>query len=122
MAALTNRRKPDVLAHGMLSDSPLILVALDFDKPDRKGNRPGYQGLLWWQEHYGQARRLPVPEGKNPGDTYKAGYKNGGPRSGAPQVLPKIQQSRTARPFGRYRVHQYHHSVTDNPGSQGPDL
>lgn len=77
LAALTNLGKPDVLAHALLSESPLILVALDFDKPDRKGKRPGYQGWLWWQEHYGQARRWPVPEGKDPGDTYKAGYNLG---------------------------------------------
>lgn len=74
LAVLTNLGKPDVLAHALLSESPLILVALDFDKPDRKGKRPGYQGWLWWQEHYGQARRWPVSEGKDPGDTYKAGY------------------------------------------------
>lgn len=73
LAVLTNRGKPDVQAHKLLAASPLILVALDFDKPDGKGNRPGYQGWVWWREHYGQAKRWPVPEGKDPGDTFKAG-------------------------------------------------
>ncbi len=74
LAVLTNRGKPDARAHKLLAASPLILVALDFDQPDSKGNRPGYQGWVWWQEHYGQAKRWPVPEGKDPGDTFKAGY------------------------------------------------
>ena len=73
IAVLTNRGKPDAAAHKLLSKSPLILVALDFDPPGKKGERPGYQGWLWWKEHYAQARRWPVPAGKDPGEAVAKG-------------------------------------------------
>lgn len=73
IAVLTNRGKPDVVAHKWLSQAPVILVALDFDPPDRKGNRPGYQGWLWWKETYAAARRWPSSIGKDPGEDYEKG-------------------------------------------------
>lgn len=73
IAVLTNRGKPDVVAHKWLSQAPVILVALDFDPPDRKGNRPGYQGWLWWKETYASARRWPSSIGKDPGEDYEKG-------------------------------------------------
>ncbi len=73
LAALTNVGKPDAAAHKLLAASPLILVALDFDPPDEKGKRPGFHGWEWWKKHYPQARRWPVPVGKDPGDAFKAG-------------------------------------------------
>lgn len=73
IAVLTNRGKPDVVAHKWLSQAPLILVALDFDPPGKKGERPGYQGWLWWKENYASASRWVVPQGKDPGDAFKAG-------------------------------------------------
>ncbi|MDR0477681.1 MAG: toprim domain-containing protein [Desulfobulbaceae bacterium] len=66
LAVLTNRGKPDTDAHYLLARSPLILVALDFDTA-------GLQGWQWWQDHYSQARRWPVPEGKDPGDYAASG-------------------------------------------------
>lgn len=77
IAVLTNLGKPNVEAHQWLSQSPLILVALDFDPPSQKvankGRRPGYQGWLWWEQTYQQARRWPVPVGKDPGEAFLHG-------------------------------------------------
>jgi len=73
MASLTNLGKPDAAAHKFMQSSPLILVALDFDPPDPKGKRPGAQGWAWWQKHYPQAQRWPVPMGKDPGEAFALG-------------------------------------------------
>ena len=68
IGVLTNRGKPDAAAHKLLKTAPMILVALDFDSADEKGNRPGFQGWQWWQKIYSQAKRWPVPMGKDPGE------------------------------------------------------
>lgn len=77
IAALTNLGKPNAEAHQWLRQSPIILVALDFDPPSQKatnkGKRPGYQGWLWWEQTYQQARRWPVPVGKDPGEAFARG-------------------------------------------------
>ena len=73
MAALTNRGKPDAAAHKYLSAAPLILVALDLDPPGEDGQRPGHQGWTWWKKIFGQARRWPVPMGKDPGEAVALG-------------------------------------------------
>jgi hypothetical protein len=73
LAALTNLGKPDADAHRKLARAKLILVALDADPPDAKGKRPGYQGWLWWKEHYAVAKRWPVPQGKDPGEAFALG-------------------------------------------------
>ncbi len=70
----TNLGKPDATAWPRLQSSLRILVALDFDKPDSQGRRPGYQGWLWWKRQFpDQAKRWLVPEGKDPGEAYGAG-------------------------------------------------
>lgn len=74
MAALTNLGKPDIAAHKWLTEAKRILVALDYDPPDSHGRRPGAQGWKWWKEHYSQARRWPVPAGKDPGEAFTAGF------------------------------------------------
>lgn len=73
LAVGTNRGKPDAIAHAALLKSLCILVALDFDTPDEKGNRPGAQGLAWWKATYRQAVRWPVPAGKDPGEAVALG-------------------------------------------------
>jgi hypothetical protein len=73
IAALTNVGKPDAAAHRLLSQAKRILVALDFDTPDSKGKRAGYNGWLWWRDTYAVARRWPVPQGKDPGDAFALG-------------------------------------------------
>ena len=73
LASLTNVGKPDADAHRWLSPAKLILVALDFDTADAKGRRAGYQGWLWWRDHYGVAKRWPVPRGKDPGEAFSLG-------------------------------------------------
>ncbi len=73
LATLTNKGKPDAMAHRLLKLSPRILVALDYDQPGKKNERPGFQGWEWWQKQYAQARRWPVPLGKDPGEAYSMG-------------------------------------------------
>lgn len=73
MAALTNRGKSDAEAHKYLAAAPMILVALDMDPADEKGNRPGFQGWKWWEKTYAQAKRWPVPAGKDPGEAVALG-------------------------------------------------
>lgn len=73
IAVLTNRGKPDVTAHGLLKSAPTILVALDFDEADAKGHRAGYEGWSWWEKIYIQAKRWPVPQGKDPGEAFGLG-------------------------------------------------
>lgn len=73
LAALTNLGKPDATAHRWLAQAKRILVALDFDAPDSKGRRAGYQGWLWWKEHYAAAVRWPAPQGKDPGEAFALG-------------------------------------------------
>jgi len=65
-AVLTNAGRPDAAAHALLSRALRILVALDFDEA-------GARGWSWWKATYPQARRWPVPEGKDPGDAVRLG-------------------------------------------------
>lgn len=69
----TNRGKPDAAAHAMLAESVAILVALDFDPPDAKGNRPGAQGFTWWREQYRQSERWPSAIGEDVGEGVSQG-------------------------------------------------
>jgi len=97
MAALTYRGKPDVTAHKYLAKAPMILVALDLDAADEKGNRPGYQGWLWWRDQYSQAKRWPVPLGKDPGEAVGLGVDLEKWVRGA---LPKREEKAPARNVG----------------------
>lgn len=63
--------KPKEHANEILSRALSILVALDFDSPDAKGQRPGSKAWPWWREHFPRADRWPVPAGKDPGDYVK---------------------------------------------------
>ncbi|MDR2051120.1 MAG: DNA primase [Deltaproteobacteria bacterium] len=73
LAVGTNRGKPDAKAHAALAGSMAILVALDFDAPDKEGRRPGAAGFPWWSGRYRQALRWPVPQGKDPGEAFALG-------------------------------------------------
>ena len=44
----------------------MILVALDFGD----GDLAGAKGWPWWQGQFSQARRWPVPAGKDPGEAF----------------------------------------------------
>lgn len=57
----TAKGKPDTAAHALFMAAPVVLVALDFDKA-------GAGGWPWWREHYANAKRWPVPAGKDVGD------------------------------------------------------
>lgn len=57
----TARGKPDAAAHALFMAAPVVLVALDFDEA-------GAGGWPWWHEHYTDAKRWPVPSGKDVGD------------------------------------------------------
>ena len=59
--------KPDITIHDKLSNFSLILVSLDSDKAGIKASRK------WWLKNYPQAKRLPVPFGKDPSEAYQKG-------------------------------------------------
>lgn len=73
LAVGTNMGKPDTIAHAALEKSLAILVALDFDEPGKDGIRPGANGFAFWEKTYKQARRWPVPMGKDPGEAVSLG-------------------------------------------------
>lgn len=73
MALGSASNRPHVAAADFLKSSPAILVALDFDKPDAKGQRAGARAWLWWKEHFQQARRWPPAIEKDPLEMHKAG-------------------------------------------------
>ncbi len=58
--------KPDGVLYEALKESAYILNSLDFDTA-------GAKGWKWWQTHFVQAERWPVPQGKDPGDYRKQG-------------------------------------------------
>lgn len=60
-------KKPELETYGLLKKAPVVLNALDCD-------RAGAAALDWWEERFPDShRRWPVPEGKDPGDAFKAG-------------------------------------------------
>jgi hypothetical protein len=59
--------RPDKAAAVKLGRAAWILNALDADGAGAK------ESGKWWREHYPEAVRWPVPEGKDPGDAWKAG-------------------------------------------------
>lgn len=59
--------RPDRSAAEKLSKAAHIINALDADGAGAQ------ETGKWWAEHYPDAVRWPVPEGKDPGDYYKAG-------------------------------------------------
>ena len=73
MALGSASNRPHTAAAKFLEGSPVILAALDFDKPDAKGQRAGARAWLWWREHFSQARRWPPATGKDPGEMHEAG-------------------------------------------------
>ncbi len=73
MALGSASNRPHTAAAEFLKVSPVILAALDFDKPDAKGQRAGARAWLWWREHFTQAKRWPPAIGKDPGEMHGAG-------------------------------------------------
>lgn len=68
VGALGNAQtRPDQQAADLLSQSRLILVALD---ADRAGAQEAWR---WWKDHYHQAHRWPPIQGKDPGEMFAAG-------------------------------------------------
>jgi DNA primase len=59
--------KPDLESYSIFKSAPLILVSLDTN------DKAGYEGWLWWKEHFTQAKRWPVIKGKDPGEAWKNG-------------------------------------------------
>jgi hypothetical protein len=59
--------RPDKTATEKLTTSAHILNALDADGAGEKETGG------WWRDNYPDAERWPVPEGKDPGEAWKAG-------------------------------------------------
>jgi hypothetical protein len=73
MAIGSASNRPHTAAADFLRNSDGILVALDFDEPDAKGQRAGTKAWVWWRENFSNARRWPPATGKDPGEMHKAG-------------------------------------------------
>ena len=69
--------KPKETAAELLRESLAILVALDFEPRQNQKTgvmeNPGGQAAKWWTACFPQARRWPVPAGKDPGEAYQSG-------------------------------------------------
>jgi len=70
--------RPKEAAAKLLASSVCILGALDFEprinRTSGKNENPGGENWLrWWKPQYSQAKRHPVPAGKDPGEAFKAG-------------------------------------------------
>jgi hypothetical protein len=59
--------RPDQETHRLLTGAGLILVSLD---SDAAGAREAWG---WWRAHYPNAKRWPVPIGKDPSEAYQKG-------------------------------------------------
>jgi DNA primase len=59
------QKRPDAFLRQWLLDRALVLFALDFDEAGKKE-------YLYWQQSYANLEPWPVPEGKSPGDYFKA--------------------------------------------------
>jgi len=66
VAVGTSHGKPDAAVYESLKGSLQILNALDFDKAGSTAGK-------WWDEHFHQSDRWPVPWGKDPGEAYELG-------------------------------------------------
>ncbi len=63
----SSNTKPESEAYNFLKQADVILLALDFDDA-------GAKAISWWLDMFGEKVDVwPVPEGKDPGDAYKAG-------------------------------------------------
>lgn len=68
MISLGNAQaRPDLESMKVLSQSKLVLIALDADDAGAK------EAWGWWLNHFAQAKRWPAIEGKDPGDMVAAG-------------------------------------------------
>lgn len=59
--------KPDASTVGLFKSASVILIALDTN------DKAGYEGWLWWQRHFSNARRWPIIKGKDPGEAWLQG-------------------------------------------------
>lgn len=70
--------KPKACAFESLQKSLCILLALDFDKPQWNEHlerlvAPGAEACGWWSKTFPDTwKRWPVPDGKDPGEAFKA--------------------------------------------------
>lgn len=71
MTSSIRRLPPETFTR--LERADCILVATDFDKPDKEGKRAGAEGWKLWQATFARAKRWPVPDGKDPGEAYERG-------------------------------------------------
>ena len=74
VAAMTSTVKnlpPKLFAD--LEKADCVLVALDFDEPDKNGKRAGAEGWPRWNDTFPRAKRWPVPVGKDPGEAFARG-------------------------------------------------
>ena len=68
IALRSNQNKPCPFTHELLSKTPRILLAMDYED-----NHAGIAGLDFWEKNYPQIKRWPTPEGKDAGEAVSLG-------------------------------------------------
>ena len=109
-AAGTNMGRPDAAAHAVLRRALCILVALDFDQPDEKGQRAGAKGMPFWAEPT-HGPPLAGPQGQRPRGRIPGRLESGG------------LDTHRAAPFSRLRLcrrHQHPLPVAPAPEKSRP--
>ena len=87
---------PDKVTDPALRQAVRILNALDFDEA-------GLKSSVWWEEHFKNSVRWPVPVGKDPGEAWQAGVdirswiEAGLPASLVRPMSPEQEQARNTR-------------------------
>lgn len=59
--------RPDAETHALLEQAPVVFLSLDADPAGAKA------AWGWWRDTYSQAKRWPVPQGKDPSGYFQAG-------------------------------------------------
>jgi len=108
--------RPDERSMAALQHAKLILVALDFDKPDHSGRRAGGQGWARWQQEYDHAKRWPVPAGKDPGDAYQQGVDI---RAWIMAGMPKVWHTTSVQPQAEQPAEEQPEIAVQNYRSKG---
>ncbi|MCP3941680.1 MAG: alpha helicase [Desulfobacteraceae bacterium] len=92
--------KPGSSVFYILQKAVRVLVALDYDKA-------GQAAWKWWKDNFDNARRWPVPAGKDPGEAFQAGVDiKEWVRAGLPPVLTMEKSKSYKIPEGMYPIEE----------------
>jgi hypothetical protein len=106
--------KPGAGIYWHLQKAVRILVALDFGDD----NLAGGKAAKWWLDHFPQARRWPVPQGKDPGEAFEKGVDiKAWIRSGLPPAVTMelAQDEQYLPPAGMAPIHELSYLLKKYP-------